>query len=267
MSPLSPGRGYSPVRNTLIATSGPTAKLEHVTERFATMWSDLEQEKQSRKLAENSRAQMLQDSITRLEKSLEAEVKRRAESDKQLQSHFEGEIRSLAERQAQQYSEMQGSLRAGVESLTARVSDLHQVVKEEREQRRNDIEHLATNLVGKVNECVAALDDERNSRVQEQHLGLKRVGEDLLGLQQKVDVERIARETEVSSLRQEVHDVLGNRNTSDDQFKTAVWEEVTGLKAGLELEREERVAEDDEIVQAINDYTKALQDGLKIVSH
>lgn len=56
-------------------------------------------------------------------------MKRRAESDKQLQSHFEGEIRSLAERQAQQYSEMQGSLRAGVESLTARVSDLHQVVK------------------------------------------------------------------------------------------------------------------------------------------
>lgn len=34
---------------------------------------------------------------------------------------------------------------------------------------------------------------ERNSRVQEQHLGLKRVGEDLLGLQQKMDVERIAR--------------------------------------------------------------------------
>lgn len=31
--------------------------------------------------------------------------------------------------------------------------------REEREQRRNDIEHLATNLVGKVNECVAALDD------------------------------------------------------------------------------------------------------------
>ncbi|MEW5318305.1 MAG: hypothetical protein WDW38_009538 [Sanguina aurantia] len=225
MSPLSPGRGYSPVRNTLIATSGPTAKLEHVTERFATMWSDLEQEKQSRKLAENSRAQMLQDSITRLEKSLEVSL-----------------------------------LEAPGSRLTS-----HKL--EEREQRRNDIEHLATNLVGKVNECVAALDDERNSRVQEQHLGLKRVGEDLLGLQQKMDVERIARETEVSNLRQEVHDVLGNRNTSDDQFKTAVWEEVTGLKAGLELEREERVAEDDEIVQAINDYTKALQDGLKIVSH
>jgi hypothetical protein len=31
--------------------------------------------------------------------------------------------------------------------------------REEREQRRNDIEHLATSLVGKVNECVTALDE------------------------------------------------------------------------------------------------------------
>lgn len=33
------------------------------------------------------------------------------------------------------------------------------VCSEEREQRRNDIEHLATSLVGKVNECVQALDE------------------------------------------------------------------------------------------------------------
>lgn len=32
-------------------------------------------------------------------------------------------------------------------------------LREEREQRRSDIEHLATSLVGKVNECVQALDE------------------------------------------------------------------------------------------------------------
>ncbi len=36
----------------------------------------------------------------------------------------------------------------------------------------------------------------------------------------------------------------------------AVLDEVAGLKAALALEREERIAEDDEIVQAVNDYTK-----------
>jgi hypothetical protein len=42
--------------------------------------------------------------------------------------------------------------------------------------------------------------------------------------------------------------------------------QVAALKAALALEREERIAEDDEIVQAVNDYTKALQEGLKLVS-
>lgn len=31
--------------------------------------------------------------------------------------------------------------------------------REEREQRRTDIEHLASSLVGKVNECVGAIDE------------------------------------------------------------------------------------------------------------
>ena len=53
----------------------------------------------------------------------------------------------------------------------------------------------------------------------------------------------------MASLRSEVHDALGNRNAADDQFKGAVLDEVAGIKAALALEREERVAEDDEIVQ------------------
>ena len=89
----------------------------------------------------------------------QAEVKRRAESDKQLQSHFEGEIRTLAERSAAQFSDMQNSLKQAIDSLSNRMQDLHSIIREEREQRRNDIEHLATSLVGKVNECVQALDE------------------------------------------------------------------------------------------------------------
>lgn len=264
MSPQT--RSYSPVRSSNLVSSGPTAKLEHVTERFAGLWTDLEQEKQNRRIAESTRLQMFQESVTRLEKSLEAEVKRRAESDKQLQVHFEGEIRTLQERSAVQLSEMQVALKGAVESLSNRVQDLHSLIREEREQRRSDIEHLATSLVGKVNECVQALDEERNSRVQEQAISLKRFGEDLITISQRVDQEKMMREGELSSLRSEVHEALGNRNVTDEQFKNAALDEISNLKASLQLEREERVAEDDEIVQAINDYTKALQEGLKLVN-
>eukprot|EP00955_Chlamydomonas_euryale_P020883 221406-Chlamydomonas_euryale.AAC.1 len=57
------------------------------------------------------------------------------------------------------------------------------------------------------------------------------------------------REAELSGLRSEVHEALGNRNVADDQFKNATLDDLHSLRAALQLEREERIAEDDEIVQ------------------
>jgi len=49
--------------------------------------------------------------------------------------------------------------------------------------------------------------------------------------------------------------------------QVVVLEELASLKSAMAAEREERVAEDDEIIMAVNDYTKALQDGLRIVAN
>ncbi len=56
-------------------------------------------------------------------------MKRRAESDKQLQSHFEGEIRTLQERTAMSISETQNALKSGMDSIAARIQDLHTLLK------------------------------------------------------------------------------------------------------------------------------------------
>lgn len=60
----------------------------------------------------------------------QAEIKRRAESDKQLQSHFEGEIRAVAERTAAQHADMQNALKQAIDSLSNRVQDLHTIVRQ-----------------------------------------------------------------------------------------------------------------------------------------
>lgn len=155
----------------------------------------------------------------------------------------------------------------------------------------------------------------------------------------------------MNQLRSEVHEVLGNRNMTDEKFQAVVLDEIAGIKVrrhgwlpvgpaacsrlcrlpalnsmqqavhgmhfarkalhltwpvvankqpmsltqlccsapacrppgwagpdtctapalasqtALAVEREERVAEDDEIVAAVNDYTRALQDGLRIIAN
>lgn len=71
----------------------------------------------------------------------------------------------------------------------------------------------------------------------------------------------------MNQLRAEIHEVLGNRNISDEKFQAVVLDEIAALKNAVAAEREERVAEDDEIVAAVNDYTRALQDGLRILAN
>lgn len=83
----------------------------------------------------------------------------------------------------------------------------------------------------------------------------------------QVDSEKAAREAEMTTLRSEIHDVLGNRNLSDEKFQTLVLDEINNLKSAVQMERDERISEDDEIVQAVNDYTRALQDGLRIINN
>ena len=54
-----------------------------------------------------------------------------------------------------------------------------------------------------------ALDEERNNRMQDQAVSLKRFGEDLVTIQHKVEQEKATRESELSNLRSEIHEALG----------------------------------------------------------
>jgi hypothetical protein len=60
---------------------------------------------------------------------------------------------------------------------------------------------------------------ERVSRVETETKTVRQVGADLLRLQERVEGERAARETELGQLRTEVHEVLGNRNVADEKFQ------------------------------------------------
>eukprot|EP00878_Enallax_costatus_P018289 GHUV01019247.1.p1 GENE.GHUV01019247.1~~GHUV01019247.1.p1 ORF type:complete len:224 (+),score=76.17 GHUV01019247.1:41-673(+) len=207
------------------------------------------------------------ESISKMEKSFEAEVKRRTESDRQIQTHFEAEIKALQEKMSSNYAELSGAFKTSLEGLARTVQDLHAIIKEERDQRRADIEHLASSLVSKVNECVAAIDEERVARVETETKTVRQVGQDMLRLQERLEAEKATRDGDINQLRSEIHEVLGNRNVSDEKFQAVVLDEVASLKNALAVERDERVAEDDEIVAAVNDYTRALQDGLRILAN
>lgn len=64
---------------------------------------------------------------------------------------------------------------------------------------------------------------ERVCRVEAESKTVRQVGADLLRLQERLEAEKGAREGELGALRAEVHDVLANRNVTDEKFQVSCW--------------------------------------------
>jgi hypothetical protein len=92
-----------------------------------------------------------------------------------------------------------------------------------------------------------------------------RIGEDLFKLNERLDCEGKCREAAVGELSADLHEYMAARATQDDTVGARVLDELSALRGGLAAETADRMHEDEAIVHAINEYTRALQEGLRIV--
>ena len=56
------------------------------------------------------------------------------------------------------------------------------------------------------------------------------------------------------------------REKADEVFKSEMLRKMAVVEKDLEVETRNREASEEQLVNALNDYTKALQDGLRIVN-
>ena len=177
-----------------------------------------------------------------------------------------GEVRALEGRLEGHLRESQAGLHKSLDALGQTLGELRSAHRQEAEQRRVDIEHLAQGVAAKIDETREAVDDEKVARLEREAQILKRTGEDVFRLQEKIDSEALRREEQFNVIQATLSDTLASTQNREEQFRSLVLGEVATLKNGLQVEVEERQAEDEQIVLAINAYTKALKDGLRIVN-
>jgi hypothetical protein len=92
-----------------------------------------------------------------------------------------------------------------------------------------------------------------------------RIGEDLFKISERIDAERQCREACINEVAGELHDFITERGRREQQMSTKIVDELAGLRSQLKAETSDRIQEDEAIVNAINEYTRALQEGLRIV--
>lgn len=107
---------------------------------------------------------------------LQAGAVRRQEANAQLQLNMETEVQKLSERMAGSMRELQLAMKSSLEQIGRSIHELTAAFPEEREQRKADIEHVGSSLCARLDDTVAALDEERFARLEQERESLRRCG-------------------------------------------------------------------------------------------
>ena len=258
--------------HTPAAVATPTANLTtSLASSFANFHGGLEAERRQRKMAEVQRRNEVEERIARLEKAVELEASRRAEADSALQMHLEKNLAKVEERVARAVNDAMSAVRTDVAAMAGNIDALRSAIEEERADRQADAARASAEHASSVDEVRTEMHDERVSRLEREAAMLKRIGEDIYSVAEKVDSERIVREQAVSEVLEHMRMIAPaamnpSKRVEEERWQAHVLTEIADLKARLSAERDERLAEDEAIVAAVNSYTHALQEGLHIVN-
>jgi hypothetical protein len=260
---MDPSQGMDMMQ---VPVTNAQAKLGALQERFHGFEKQMEMETKHRKDNEESKLSSIRDAMMKLEKTLNSEIKRRVEANKALQGMFESQIATVQDKLEAIFVERLDQLQASVDSLNDRMGIVERDFSMEREKYIRDIEDKNAMVAKDVNNLQNAFENEKVDRKEREFLIAKKLGDHETRTQGKFEQEQNAREQKYQSLREELEESKRMREKGDEKFQTFILEEVAALKNGLVMESQAREQADDDIVQALNHYTKALQDALRIVN-
>ncbi|CAE8634770.1 unnamed protein product [Polarella glacialis] len=245
-------------------------KLGVSKERFDGFGMLLDKDSKARKDADDSMANVLKETVVRLEKTLNAEIKRRVESNKALQGMFEAQMATMQDKLEAGLLGRLDQLHGALGSLNDRVDCVEKDFSLTREQYVRDIEDRSAMVTKDAAALQSAFLNERAERKERETLIIAK----LRDLELRT-VERLASdEADAEEKYKELHDDLkvavpkeeDMDDGGDKPFQDYILEEMAGLKNGLVVETQTREQADDDIVSALNHYTKAIQDALRVVN-
>ena len=186
---------------------------------------------------------------------------------------FASSVQWLTDRIAQWTEQIEAPMTARLASLSdqitylvGRIDGLEAKAQQDRDifpklvdQRCAELMREMEQLKAKFAENVAAREE------KEKRLLLKVQAESNKSALQFAQDKQISDE-KIKLLRQSIDEEVAIRSRAGEMMHATLIEEVATIKADISKERTDRQLADEDLVQAINHYAAALQDGIKIVS-
>lgn len=240
-------------------------KLIDVGQRFVGFDKVIEEDTVKRRQQELQKIQAAQESLAKLEKAMNCEIKRRVGANNQVQGLTEQLANEMLERLQSNILVRIEKLAASIESLTLRCSALEKGIAQFRGELPSKLQVDTAALVKEITELRRHMDQDRKSRIERDTFLLRRLAELESAEAAQFEVGSTSLEKSVEQLTVEIDGLARTDEVSDtrtEKFRAFILEEIAGMKNTLAVSTQAREQTDDEIVLALTQYTNALQKGL-----
>jgi len=240
-------------------------KLIDVGQRFVGFDKVIEGDTVKRKQVEVQKVASAQETLLKLEKAMNSEIKRRVDANKQVQGLTEHLANDMLERLQSNILLRVEKLAASIETLTLRCTALEKGIAQFRGELPSKLQVDTAALVKEISEMRRQMDNDRKSRIERDTVLLRRLAEMESAEAAQFDAGNNQLVQATDQLKSEVDRMNRTEELADsrtEKFRSFILEEIAGMKNTLAISAQTREQTDDEIVQAMNQYTNALQKGL-----
>jgi len=245
-------------------------KLVDVGQRFIGFDKSVEEDCVKRRTNEDGALKTAGEGIIKLEKAMNCEIKRRVEANKQVHQLTEHLANDMLERLQSNILVHVEKLAISIESLTLRCQSLEKAIAQFKGELPSKLQVDTANLVKEISGLRKQADLDRRQRIDRDTGLLRRLAEmdsHEAAMLEKSSAEqlRIFQRTknEIDGLARQAEMDKAESGSRTDRFRTFILEEIAGMKNTLVTSGQAREQTDDEIVQAMTQYTHALQKGLQ----
>ena len=240
-------------------------RLDHLASTFTDFYQTLNDETRTRKNADEKRLARIEQEIKKTETALNHEQKRRIEAAKNIQIQTEEQLEQIKDKFKSMIHDAYAPLQAQVDALVQRVEACEQSIASEVANRDAQIQQSVSHIIENFETHSKQFEIEKVTRMQRESLTLKRVGDEVFRMEQKVAAERLAREAALTQMKDEFWVALEARIRADEKFKADMERSVSVVERRLESETSARLECEDSLSRSVAEYAHSMRAGIESI--
>ena len=249
---------------TIATTDNDTS---HNTSTNTTNFAQIIRERtQQRRAREDAAVSELRVQVHRLEAALAAESKRRVAAVQQIHQQSVRAVAELEERLQQTVQEEQERGHERMARLEERCRQLELRWQDDVGAVQDSVQHHGMQIQSQMTALQQTVATERQQRTSREHR-LRTQMQEMADMYQELwKKERQDRLQQFGTLQETMNSVYSARNSDVASFQGRITRAVEDLQRAVDQEQQERHASDEDIVDALNRYSKNLQESLAAAS-